>query len=725
MSFDSKFNLYIYLAILTALLMVVCIFIQLIIIKRILGLDRETMIENDDKSGLTLTKNQTQQEVVLLDIGGVENNLEQDDTENETIQTKEPTLEIKNYLKFKKGTLNYKNFKVIDDVSESTTFKLLGKTMPSEYKKNNENIGSGADKIDENSSSISNNSSPEMIQQIKDENFINDIPSQHSEVVEIQDIHIKDQPSNEIVDKAVKLKTSVDGLLLADKKTADIDSSIQNVEQVLLGNEDKQSKFKEITYFNVSYIEVPPTKELESLHSNSNQKINFNGAVDLNQSDMMLDVKKSENMINHELSYLEPEKIIENDADQKHDEIQIEVNKIAEKIAGQMQVESVFNIKKAEIKINLEQDKSNIGKIVATTTDDAISAPMLSFSQSNILTDQQLENLDVEPKNKIEAIINKKEDAFESNVKRVESVFDHVLNNSSFEEISQSTLVEIQDQPVLRVEKLEFTVHQQQNDLDDEPENKNDKTVDQKEDNSESDIKKTESVFNEVLDDFVSEETKNTALYTIQDQPIFSVEELELTAHFKQNDLESESKKIAEKIADQIQDDSGLESIRAFLESANTQQPPSKNTLQDLQNEEDLSHLIIQPIPIEIKQRKFKGGKPLIKSAEHPFNILDKNIQNELELIEKEEPFIGSNSLLNIRQNRTVNYEDTKSKYFDKFSHNNDIISVKSITVNENAENMVAETKDPSNIITHLDVNQESYFEKILDTYQKLSDMYK
>lgn len=57
-SFESKFNLYIFLAILIALLMVVCIFIQIIIIKKILRSDKDHLISSKKSKSELMVKNE-------------------------------------------------------------------------------------------------------------------------------------------------------------------------------------------------------------------------------------------------------------------------------------------------------------------------------------------------------------------------------------------------------------------------------------------------------------------------------------------------------------------------------------------------------------------------------------------------------------------------------------------------------------------------------------------
>jgi hypothetical protein len=137
---------------------------------------------------------------------------------------------------------------------------------------------------------------------------------------------------------------------------------------------------------------------------------------------------------------------------------------------------------------------------------------------------------------------------------------------------------------------------------------------------------------------------------------------------------------------------------------------------------DDYSHLLIKPIPISIKRNEAEDTKPLILASE----IHSELLHSELDTKSEVKNTINNESLAVVNDlNDKVNFGYTTIGYHDKFLHNKDIINVKNIVKDVNSKTVINEMSAAVNRMTSLDTKKEFDFKKILDTYQKMSDMYK
>lgn len=137
---------------------------------------------------------------------------------------------------------------------------------------------------------------------------------------------------------------------------------------------------------------------------------------------------------------------------------------------------------------------------------------------------------------------------------------------------------------------------------------------------------------------------------------------------------------------------------------------------------DDYSHLLIKPIPINIKRNETEEAKPLILAPEIHSEAMLSELDSDLDI----KSMVGQENLTVAKGlNQKIDFRYTTSEYFDNSSHDKDIINVKNIDKDISSKTVINEMNAAVNRMTSLDTKKEFDFKKILDTYHQMSDMYK
>ena len=695
MGFDSKLNLYIYLSILIALLTVICIVIQLVIIKKILRFDRTTLVRHDGGSEITQQKEKDPKSTLAEkynDIWAIDN---QSDTEEKQIpigqklhQEEIITESIKSVEsdhvspRIFKDTNNH-----LSQNSEDTTMTETKDTLikTSEPKLNENSTSSKVDIVKSSTESSNNNQSEAdsvLTPKIKKSPVISKPESitvkETPSAVEI--IKQKEITEKEVVQKAAPVEV-LENINLAVQQPKEIVEEVKVVEEPKVVIQEEVSIVEPISEIEpvISYVDV--------VHETVTQ-------ADETASEDVVPVIEPEVLIVEEIAIEEPVQHIENVAPKI---------KLANNLIHETPV--AIEVEKPSSHILIEEPEVIIEDALAESISDIESVPV--------------EDPDLVQETVIEAtpVLEPEEVIAENSV--IEEPVQHIENVAPKIKLASDLLVEPVKEVNLPLEEAVVLEPQYYEELSVEN--------------------------NDVLVETpVAEHLEQQPAEYIEDFKIQSLEANIKPIRFTEAFIEKQQNNNLESMlpASDLKIHQASESVAEFFQSidqsaesvAPTVTPhdvkvitaPIEEIKEEEDDEDDYSYLIIKPIPIHFEQDE--GKKPLIlppESVLDPNSFSNSNVELEQDLTEKNKILsISEASSMQTKVNET-NLSYQLFDYSDKFLTKNEVVRKDVSNFEEKNVNELDLARTFANKISNLDANKELDFKKILDTYQKMADRYK
>ena len=689
MGFDSKLNLYIYLSILIALLTVICIVIQLVIIKKILRFDRTTLVRHDSGSEITRQKekdpkstsaekynnNQSDTEAKQIPIGQKSH---QEEIITESIKSVESDHVSPRIFKDTNNHLSQNS----EDTTMTETKDTLIKT--SEPKLNENSTSSKVDIVKSSTESSNNNQSEAdsvLTPKIKKSPVISKPESitvkETPSAVEI--IKQKEITEKEVVQKAAPVEV-LENINLAVQQPKEIVEEVKVVEEPKVVIQEEVSIVEPISEIEpvISYVDV--------VHETVTQ-------ADETAIEDVAPVIEPEVLIVEEIAIEEPVQHIENVAPKI---------KLANNLIHETPV--AIEVEKPSSHILIEEPEVIIEDTLAVVESIPDVEPV------------PVEDPDLVQETVIEAtpVLEPEEVIAENSV--FEEPVQHIENVAPKIKLASDLLVEPVKEVNLPLEEAVVLEPQYYEELSVEN--------------------------NDVLvETSVAEHLEQQPAEYIEDFKIQSLEANIKPIRFTEAFIEKQQNNNLESMlpASDLKIHQASESVAEFFQSidqsaesvAPTVTPHDVKVItapiEEIKEEEDdYSYLIIKPIPIHFEQDE--GKKPLIlppESVLDPNSFSNSNIELEQDLTEKNKILsISEASSMQTKVNET-NLSYQLFDYSDKFLTKNEVVRKDVSNFEEKNVNELDLARTFANKISNLDANKELDFKKILDTYQKMADRYK
>jgi len=664
--FDSKLNLYIYLSILIALLTVICIVIQLVIIKKILRFDRTTVIRQSE-SQIAQQKNQTSTLAEKYnDIREIDNPSDTEEKQTKIGQKAHQDEIISESIKY----VDQKSAHLFNDKNNS----------PSQYSEDiimTETKDTVKNTVDQQSKPVT-----EAVKKVEAKPVAEAVKKVEAKPVAEAVKKVEAKPAAEAV-KKVEAKPVAEAVKKVEAKP--VAEAVKKPEAKPVAEVVKVTEAKPVAEA-VKKVEAKPAAEtVKKLDVKSTveavKKVELESTMQTivnKPTDQNLEMVAPKIKLAHELNAHVNQELQNNELVQTPELIIEEITTAEEPAIEHIDV--------------VEQTLQPIEELTKSyTSDEIITASESISSELDIIEEPVIHHESVSPKIKLaQDLITKPLTEMSQ-----EEAIDDIVNDRS----KDNDQVALLEEDVTLTEEASFVTEMPVN--VEAPVQYDDLEIQTLEANIQP-IRFTEA--------FIEKQQASNLESVLQASDVNMYTASESVAEFFQS-LEDEPKKEIPTSA--VHD---VKVITAPIEE-----------MKDVEDEEDdYSHLIIKPIPIHLEQDD--GKKALILPPESVLDRnASSNLKAELEqdLVEKNTNLsISKASSMQTRVNVT-NLSYQLFDYSDKFLSNNEVIRKDVANIEKKNVNELDISKTFANNISNLDANKELDFKKILDTYQQMADRYK